>query len=446
MSEVTCVAPHETLNPKDRRRRVPEAILGSRTTPAERLNDRLALAPSAQDENPGGLSVTTAEKLRSRTVKDLAAMAKKKKVPGWHEMRKEELVRALVRAGRRTDRKRNQAGSTGTKSSRRTNGRSDRSTSSKASRPQGAKNRRDRKHKGRTAYAERRLRQIKAKQLQSKDLALDTASERNGYARDRLVLMVRDPYWLHAYWELSRRGIERAKSSLGQHWHAARPVLKLCEVARTGTTSTARRTVREIPIHGGVSNWYIDVLDPPKSFQVEIGYVAPGDRFFCLARSNTVTTPRAGSGDAFDHNWSEVAKDSDRIYAMSAGYPEQEANRELKEVFEERLRRPMGDPMSTQFGVGAGGAGAERADMKFHVDTELIIHGVAQPDAHVMLKGEPVHLRPDGTFAVRCNLPDRRHVLPVVASSPDGVEQRTIVLAIDRNTKVMEPVLREPGG
>ena len=199
--------------------------------------------------------------------------------------------------------------------------------------------------------------------------------------------------------------------------------------------------MREIPIHGGVSNWYIDVLDPPKSFQVEIGYVAPGDRFFCLARSNTVTTPRAGSGDAFDHNWSEVAKDSDRIYAMSAGYPEQEANRELKEVFEERLRRPMGDPMSTQFGVGAGGAGAERADMKFHVDTELIIHGVAQPDAHVMLKGEPVHLRPDGTFAVRCNLPDRRHVLPVVASSPDGVEQRTIVLA----SKLPERLVASPG-
>jgi hypothetical protein len=32
----------------------------------------------------------------------------------------------------------------------------------------------------------------------------------------------------------------------------------------------------------------------------------------------------------------------------------------------------------------------------------------------------------------------------VVASSSDGVEQHTIVLAVDRNTKVMEPVIREP--
>jgi hypothetical protein len=43
------------------------------------------------------------------------------------------------------------------------------------------------------------------------------------------------------------------------------------------------------------------------------------------------------------------------------------------------------------------------------------------------------------------SLPDRRQVLPVVASSPDGVEQRTIILAVERNTKVLEAVLREPG-
>jgi hypothetical protein len=36
-------------------------------------------------------------------------------------------------------------------------------------------------------------------------------------------------------------------------------------------------------------------------------------------------------------------------------------------------------------------------------------------------------------------------VIPVIASSPDGVEQRTIILAVERNTKVLEPVIRDPG-
>ncbi len=390
--------------------------------------------------------MTTAAKLRSYTVKDLAGMAKKKRVPGWHAMRKEELIQALLVAARRSNhgkkssksaaRSKSTNGSPSAKSAPATNGKAHAKANGKA----------NGKKKARTTYAERRLRQIKAKLIESKDLALVSDGNTNGCSKDRLVLMVRDPYWLHAYWELTRRSIDRARSSLGQHWHAAKPVLRLCEVSRKGTTSTTRRTVREIPIHGGVNNWYIDVQEPPKSFLVEIGYLAPDHDLFCLARSNVVTTPRAGSGDAFDLNWSEVAKDSDRIYAMSAGYSEQDANRELKEVFEERLRRPMGDPMSTQFGLGAAGAGNERPDWRFQVDTELIIHGVAHPNAHVTLKGEPLHLRPDGTFAVRFSLPDRRHVLPVVACSGDGVEQRTIVLAVDRNTKVMEPVIREPGG
>jgi hypothetical protein len=40
-------------------------------------------------------------------------------------------------------------------------------------------------------------------------------------------------------------------------------------------------------------------------------------------------------------------------------------------------------------------------------------------------------------------LPDRRQVIPVVATTKDGVEKRTIVLAIERNTKTLDPVIRE---
>ena len=60
--------------------------------------------------------------------------------------------------------------------------------------------------------------------------------------------------------------------------------------------------------------------------------------------------------------------------------------------------------------------------------------------------GEPVPLRPDGSFTVRMSLPDRRQVIPVIASSPDGVEQRTIILAVERNTKVLGRVVRDSAG
>ena len=54
-------------------------------------------------------------------------------------------------------------------------------------------------------------------------------------------------------------------------------------------------------------------------------------------------------------------------------------------------------------------------------------------------------LRPDGTFTMRFSLPDSRQIIPATASSADGVEERTIVLAVERNTKHLEPMVHEMG-
>ena len=383
----------------------------------------------------------TATTLKNRTVKDLAAMAKRHGVPGWHAMRKDELIRALVKQGKCSASRRaaSQNGKPPAKTNGATNGQAHgKGTNGKTNGHCGASS----ANKVKSSRARRRIEELKLRLSQSKDLAYHCVNEGGGHVKDRLVVMVRDSFWLHAYWELSRQSVERARAAMGQHWHAARAVLRVWQVARDGTTSTARKLVRDVDVHGGVSNWYIDVYDPPKSYQLDIGYLAPEGKFLSLARSNIVSTPPAESANAVDGNWEEVAEDFDRIYAMSGGYMDDGDTSDLKELFEERLRRPMGSPMVTRYGLGAGSS--DRREFSFQVDAELIVYGTADPDAHVTLKGEPVRLQPDGSFSMRFALPDRRQVLPVVASSSDGVEQRTIVLAVERNTKVMEPVLREP--
>ncbi len=196
-------------------------------------------------------------------------------------------------------------------------------------------------------------------------------------------------------------------------------------------------------IHGGVSNWYLHVNEPPKSYRVEIGYLAGSGKFFALSRSNVVTTPPPGTTDAIDEHWAGVAQDFDKIYAMSGGYSVEGSNHELQELFEERLRRPMGSPMMTRYGEGIEGLFPTKGNFRLEVDAELIVYGVTEANSHVSLRGEPVRLRPDGSFTVRMSLPNQRQVIPVVASAANGGEQRTIVLAIERNTKVMEPILRE---
>ena len=67
--------------------------------------------------------------------------------------------------------------------------------------------------------------------------------------------------------------------------------------------------------------------------------------------------------------------------------------------------------------------------------TELIVYGATEPKAAVTLQGQPIKLRPDGTFSVRMDLPDGAQTIPVQATSPDGVETRTITPIVTRETE-----------
>jgi hypothetical protein len=453
----------------------------------------------------------TTETLNSYSYKDLAAMAKRRGVQGWHAMRKDQLVKALSRAAAARS-KTAHSKSAVARNTKKPAAVARRSTTVSATSV-------PRKPAPRVAppapvvpakknRVVRQLERAKAKLDQSKNLATVPApissmpftaqkplfpktnglvksngvpksngvGNSNGHAsnghatngqktngaaakgsadtksngapktagvKDRLVVMVRGPYWLHAYWELSRQGVERAQASLGQEWHTAKPTLRVLEVSASGTTCSAESLVRDIPIHGGVNNWYVDVQDPPRSYRLDIGYLAASGKFFVMARSNVVSTPRPGSSDAIDENWSDVAQNFDKIYAMSGGYANEGSSGDLQELFEERLRRPMGSPMVTRFGTGAEGLLSKKRDFNFELDAELIVYGVTDANAHVTLQGEPVRLRPDGTFTMRFSLPNCRQVIPAVACSGDGIEQRTIVLAVERNTKVMEPLIRD---
>lgn len=279
---------------------------------------------------------------------------------------------------------------------------------------------------------------------QKKSEANGDLKHSNGQAtKDRIVLLVRDAFWLQAYWDVSRLSVERAKAAMGARWHSTVPVLRLLEVDYGTTTSAVEKVRRDIEIHGGVQNWYIDVSDPPRSFRVEIGYKSGDGKFFSIARSNIVSVPSPGSCDEIDENWKDIAENYDRIFAMSGGYNEEGDTSELHDLFEERLRRPMGAPIVSRFGLGAARMLGRESDFVFDVDAEMIVYGQTKPDARVTLSGDPVKVRADGTFTVRLAMPDKRQVIPVVAASADGFEQRTVVLAIERNTKVMEPVTHE---
>ena len=273
-----------------------------------------------------------------------------------------------------------------------------------------------------------------------KDLSGGKAA--TGTIKDKIYLMVPDPYWLHATWDLTHQSVQRAEAALRQDWHGARPIIRLFDVTSTDTTSTSETPVRDIIVHGGCNNWYIDIPQPPRQYRADIGYLSRRGEFFVLARSNVVTPPKAGSTEAVNVGWSDIdAKKAERILAMSTGF-ESSAHPELKELFEEKFRRPMGAPKDNAFGTGAVPPSSIKKFF-FDIDAELIVYGKTDPTAHVTLQNEPVKLRPDGTFTMLFSLPDSRQIIPAVATSVDGVGERTIVLAVERNTKHLDPMIHD---
>ena len=275
-----------------------------------------------------------------------------------------------------------------------------------------------------------------------KDLSGGKTVANGGSTKDKIYLMVPDPYWLHATWELTHQSVQRAEAALRQDWHGARPIIRLFDVTSTDTTSTSETPVRDIIVHGGCNNWYIDIPQPPRQYRADIGYISRRGDFFVLARSNVVTPPKAGSAEAINVGWSDIdSKKAERILAMSTGF-ESPSHPELKELFEERLRRPMGAPKETGFGTGAVPPGSVKK-FYFEIDAELIVYGKTDPTAHVTLQNEPVKLRSDGTFTMLFSLPNSRQIIPAVATSADGAEERTIVLAVERNTKHLDPMVHD---
>jgi uncharacterized protein len=260
-------------------------------------------------------------------------------------------------------------------------------------------------------------------------------------AKDRIILAVNDPYWLHVMWDLSAHSVQRAEAALKQDWYGARLIIRLSDVTSQDTTSTSETPIRDIPITGDGRNWYINVPQPPRQYRVDIGYISRRGDFFVLARSNVVTPPKAGSSEALDAGWEKDPKKAERIMAMSTGF-ESASHPELKAVYEERLRRPLGAPKETAFGTGATPPGSVKKFF-FDIDAKLIVFGRTDPTAHLTLGNDPIDLNPNGTFLMEFSLPDSRQIIPAVATSADGVEERTIVLAVERNTKYLDPMIHD---
>lgn len=372
--------------------------------------------------------LVTASNLQARTSRELAQIAKSEGVRGWHSMRKAELIQALLETSRgqlpQSTKNRNSAAAVSS------TGKSSTGKSRKAQATGSVDSR-----------IARQIRSERERQEKLKDLSLSTAADANSHLikRDRMVLIVRDAWWIQAYWEVTRSSVLRARVALGRQWHSAQPALRLFEVTSDGNTNSVEQPTTDISVSGDARNWFINVPDRTKTYRAGIGYLLKDGQFHLIAKSNDVNLPAPGSCGIGD-NWADISVDAHQYFVLSGGQDSTRQSGDLQSVIEERTKQPI----EAAFADHAHSADALQAPLSCKVDAEMLVYGSTLPSASVTIGGSPARVQSDGSFAMRVNLPDRRQVLPVVVTNYDGTQQQTTVLAVERNTKTLDLLHRDP--
>jgi hypothetical protein len=255
-----------------------------------------------------------------------------------------------------------------------------------------------------------------------------------GYGDNRIVLLVRDPWWVFSYWEIRHdREEEIVKKITSSGDSPAKSVLRVYDITDINFNGTNAHSFFDIDLKGLANNWYINVGSPDRSWIVDIGIVTKSGDFYLLARSNTVRTPRFGMSDKLDAEWMIPEDDYWKMFGLSGGFGVGKGSLEVREMFKKRLEEQI-----TSGAISSAASFYRKpADRMFWlvVNTELIVYGATEPDAKVTVQGKPIHLRSDGTFTLRFALPDGKQVIPVEATSNDGVDKRRITPIVTRKTE-----------
>jgi hypothetical protein len=255
------------------------------------------------------------------------------------------------------------------------------------------------------------------------------------YNDTRMVLMVRDPYWLYTYWNVSSQ--TKARLAAGnRNFEELQLVLRVYDVTNINNIESDGSNYHfDINLNHYTNNWYINVANPNRSYMVDLGYWAENGAFVTIVRSNIVTTPRDNISEVIDEEWMIIEEDFKKIYRLATGAGLGGNSLELVESLIKRLEREIGSGAVSSLASPVKYQPPRQRKFWMVLNTELIVYGATEPDARVTIQGEPISLRPDGTFSLRFALPDGIQQIPAVASSADGIDTITITPIVTKQTQ-----------
>jgi len=175
---------------------------------------------------------------------------------------------------------------------------------------------------------------------------------RHRYGVDRLVILVRDPYWVYAWWELTEATLHSGRLEIGAPGDL---VLRMYDISALDWDGTNHHEHFDIEIGDLAGNWYIELGRPGGSFVAEVGLRGPDGKFLALLRSNFVTLPRDSMSPVVDEEWMVVEEDYRTLFELAGGGSIGLGSGEFQRLLEQRLRSELSSGGVGSFGISSFG-------------------------------------------------------------------------------------------
>lgn len=231
------------------------------------------------------------------------------------------------------------------------------------------------------------------------------------------------PYWIHVAWRIGEKARQRARAALGVNWYRAALTARIVDVTPDDSGRNLDRSSRHTVLRPGSREWFFEVSGAPRAYRIEVGYSAQSGRFLALVRSNTVASILPGCGERSDHCKPIRSNSTPNGAESDAGGLSAQV-----ELADREHRNDARRMRERQFG-----------SIALELETEMVVRGQASGCARVSVLHADVRTKSNGAFAVRLPIGDGRLVVPIVASSLDGMDRRIAVISVERNLRWLDP-------
>ena len=259
------------------------------------------------------------------------------------------------------------------------------------------------------------------------------------YGDTRIVVMVRDPEWVFAYWEVNDEVREELK--LFRTGHDRRVVLRFYKVDGRDWPSEPAHYTFDVEVGPYSSSWYLRMPEPDSQWVAELGMFDHEGNYISIARSNVIIMPRDRISEETDTQWMIVEETFRKLYEAAGAFTlrEMRGSEEIIRVLQKQVGMALsGEGLSSgSLSSGSQVLPSPKNSKDFHlqVHTEMVLYGSTEPDATVTVQGRRIGLNQDGTFSLRFSLPDGEQVLGVKAVNADGDMSREITPVVKKTTR-----------